>query len=103
MNRLIAASLAGFVVLCALPLAAASLQTDPSFAASSSASSVAEPTKKAAKNKALKKKVSGKAKSKGSTVRFERGSEESFAERSARLKRECKGRVNAGACAGYTD
>ena len=29
-------------------------------------------------------------------------SAESVAERSARLKRECKGGVNAGACAGYT-
>lgn len=31
------------------------------------------------------------------------GSSETPAERSARLKRECKGRPNAGACSGYTD
>jgi hypothetical protein len=31
------------------------------------------------------------------------GSGETKAERSARLKRECKGRPNAGACTGYTD
>jgi hypothetical protein len=31
-----------------------------------------------------------------------RGSEESKSERTARLKRECKGAVNAGACLGYT-
>lgn len=31
------------------------------------------------------------------------GSGESTAERSARLKRECKGRPNAGACSGHTD
>jgi len=31
------------------------------------------------------------------------GSGETAAERSARLKRECKGRPNAGACTGYTD
>ncbi len=31
------------------------------------------------------------------------GSGESRAERSARLRRECKGRPNAGACTGYTD
>lgn len=31
------------------------------------------------------------------------GSSESTAERQARLRRECKGRPNAGACTGYTD
>ena len=41
-------------------------------------------------------------KSGGGQVKFLRGSEESPSERSNRLKRECKGRVNAGACAGYT-
>jgi hypothetical protein len=30
------------------------------------------------------------------------GSEESAAARDKRLKRECRGRPNAGACAGYT-
>jgi hypothetical protein len=35
-------------------------------------------------------------------IKFLPGSEESAKERSSRLKRECKGRVNAGACAGYT-
>ena len=37
-----------------------------------------------------------------SRVKFLSGSEESPKERSTRLKRECKGQVNAGACAGYT-
>lgn len=36
------------------------------------------------------------------TARFIPGSQETRYERSARLKRECKGRVNAGACEGYT-
>ncbi|MDB5890452.1 MAG: hypothetical protein JWP47_1283 [Polaromonas sp.] len=36
------------------------------------------------------------------TSKFLRGSEESAGERNARLKRECKGAVNAGVCAGYT-
>ena len=40
-------------------------------------------------------------KSSGGQVKFLRGSEETTSERSRRLKRECKGRVNAGACAGY--
>ncbi|MEO6319516.1 MAG: hypothetical protein ABIR56_02505 [Polaromonas sp.] len=35
-------------------------------------------------------------------VKFLPGSEETTKERSTRLKRECKGRVNAGACSGYT-
>ena len=38
----------------------------------------------------------------GSAPKFIKGSEESSAERDRRLFRECKGRVNAGACAGYT-
>jgi hypothetical protein len=35
-------------------------------------------------------------------IKFLPGSEETTKERNTRLKRECKGRVNAGACAGYT-
>lgn len=38
----------------------------------------------------------------GSQVRLLKDSSESTAERSRRLLRECKGRPNAGACAGYT-
>lgn len=37
-----------------------------------------------------------------SQIKFLPGSGETAKERSSRLKRECKGRVNAGACAGYT-
>ena len=43
-----------------------------------------------------------KAKPTVNKVEFLRGSEESVAERNRRLKRECKGGVNAGACAGHT-
>ena len=53
--------------------------------------------------KAVKaKKKAAEAPGKAVTSKFLRGSEESAGERSARLKRECKGAVNAGACAGYT-
>lgn len=38
----------------------------------------------------------------GSQVRILKDSGESGAERSRRLLRECKGRANSGACAGYT-
>ena len=37
----------------------------------------------------------------GSSVKVTPGSEESSAERARRLKRECKGRPNAGACLGH--
>lgn len=43
-----------------------------------------------------------KAAKKAAAPKFIKGSEESVAERTARLKRECKGGVNAGACAGFT-
>ena len=58
------------------------------------------PTKTATKKKTKKAKAAstqaaGKAK-------FIPGSQETKKERSARLTRECKGEVNAGACTGYT-
>lgn len=46
-------------------------------------------------------KKAAPAKKQGST-KFMPGSEETRKERATRLKRECKGRVNAGACEGYT-
>lgn len=63
----------------------------------------AEPVDKTAKTKTKKKAASkGAAKGQVGKVTFQRGSEETPQERSTRLKRECKGRVNAGACEGYT-
>jgi hypothetical protein len=58
----------------------------------------AEPVGKPTKSKSDKKTAKGQA----GKVTFLRGSEETTGERSTRLKRECKGGVNAGACAGYT-
>ena len=48
--------------------------------------------------------VSAKNKKTGASgqVRFLPGSAETAKERSLRLKRECRGQVNAGACSGYT-
>ena len=57
---------------------------------------------KPAKSQSKKKPAKEKAKTKGGKATFIRGSEESVSERTARLKRECKGGVNAGACAGFT-
>jgi hypothetical protein len=57
----------------------------------------AEAAEKVAKPAKAKAKKSG-----GSAPKFIKGGEESTAERDRRLYRECKGRVNAGACSGYT-
>ncbi|MDW5443827.1 hypothetical protein [Polaromonas sp. SM01] len=53
--------------------------------------------------KAGKKPAKTKLAGQGKTAKFIPGSQETKKERSTRLKRECKGRVNAGACEGYTD
>ena len=55
------------------------------------------PIKNTAKKKSKKPKAHAAAKAK-----FIQGSQETNKERSARLTRECKGEVNAGACTGYT-
>jgi hypothetical protein len=61
----------------------------------------AQPTQdggKPAKSKTKKAKSAGA----GGKAKFISGSEETPAQRYARLTRECKGAVNAGACSGYT-
>ena len=55
------------------------------------------PVKSLAKKKAKSPKHAAGAKAK-----FIPGSQETKKERTARLTRECKGEVNAGACTGYT-
>jgi len=64
-------------------------------AAQAQAPEVLNPPTKTTKKKSKKPKAGAKAK-------FMSGSQETKQERSARLKRECKGGVDAGACAGYT-
>lgn len=51
--------------------------------------------------KSKSKKATAKSES-GSKAKFISGSGETVAQRTARLKRECKGAVDAGACSGYT-
>lgn len=51
---------------------------------------------------AAKKKTKKHREESGSNATFKPGSQETTAERSRRLSRECKGQTNAGACAGYT-
>ncbi|MDO8719191.1 MAG: hypothetical protein Q7K20_09450 [Polaromonas sp.] len=62
----------------------------------------AEPTGQPAKAKVQKKAATAARKGQVGKVTFLRGAEETTGERNARLKRECQGGVNAGACAGYT-
>jgi len=66
-------------------------------AAQAQAPEVLNPPIKTTKKKSKKPKAGAGAKAK-----FISGSQETTQERSARLKRECKGGVDAGACAGYT-
>lgn len=53
-------------------------------------------------SKAKKKSAKGAKGSGGGQMKILPGSAETTKERNDRLKRECKGRVNAGACAGFT-
>lgn len=55
---------------------------------------------KPAKSKSKKTAKTGAAG--GGKVTFIQGSGETPAQRTARLRRECKGAVDAGACTGYT-
>lgn len=68
------------------------------FALPVQASDVQRPPTKVAKKNKAKKSDAGT----GSKTTFKPGSEETRKERTARLTRECKGEVNAGACTGYT-
>ena len=56
---------------------------------------------KPAKSKSKSKKNTAKSAT-GGKAKFINGSGETPAQRTARLKRECKGGVDAGACSGYT-
>ena len=60
-----------------------------------------KPAKSKSKSKSKKSTKAGSAGS-GGKAKFITGSGETAAQRTARLKRECKGAVDAGACSGYT-
>ena len=86
MNTIIAGAVRASLLAAALAFSVAQAQNAP------------EP----APSKAAKKKPAKTAKpATAGKVKFVPGSAETVAERAARLKRECKGRVNAGACEGY--
>lgn len=81
-------------------LAAAVLLGGNALAQSQPAQDASKPAK--SKSKSKKAAVKSDAPSTGGKVKFIRGSEETPARRNARLMRECKGGVDAGACSGYT-
>ena len=86
MNTIIAGAVRASLLASALAFSTAQAQNAPEPAPAKAAK------KKPAKS--TKPATAGKAK-------FVQGSAETVAERAVRLKRECKGRVNAGACEGY--
>ncbi len=97
--RLTAPSLT-LLLAAALMLGKAQAQS-PEAGQNSARTAIPAKVEKAGKSKAGKKKK-GAAARKGGSTKFLNGSQETPAQRSARLKRECKDGVNAGACTGYT-
>lgn len=69
-----------------------------SAAAGDGATATVQPGHPKARHKARK---AAKAHAPRQRVKFDKGSGETAAERDRRLRRECKGRPNAGACLGY--
>lgn len=72
------------------------------MAAALAASHAQAQTQPAPEGEKPAKAKSKKAAKSGSKAKFIPGSGETVAQRTARLKRECKGAVDAGACSGYT-
>lgn len=88
-KSLMAPFLAAFMA-AALAASHAQAQTPPAPAQEGG-----KPAKSKSKKAAAKSGTGGK-------VKFINGSGETPAQRNARLKRECKGGVDAGVCSGYT-
>jgi hypothetical protein len=90
-------SIVGVWAMLVMPMLAGTALAQAADASAATASTATGPQKKAVAKKAVKKAVKKTAK-----PVFVPGSAETVAQRNARLKRECKGAVNAGACLGYT-
>jgi hypothetical protein len=80
-------------LICAVALTWAT-----SVLAADTGAQTTQPEEKPTKTATTKSKQAKKAKADSKPG----GSAESPADRTARLKRECRGAVNAGACTGYT-
>lgn len=90
-----------FARACLVPLLVSLLWVPPGPAWSAKAAPAEGKAAPVKKPKAAKAAKPAK-KAAGSKVTFMPGSQESPADRRARLTRECKGGVDAGACTGYT-
>jgi hypothetical protein len=81
---------------------ALALMTSGALLLGSAQAQTAAPGEPPVKTKVKKKKAGKPLVARGAKAKFLPGSQETASERSRRLLRECKGRVNAGACQGYT-
>ena len=88
------------LVCLALPLACGMARATDT--AASGAPILSIPPEKPAKTSKTQKTKTKKVKPATAKVKFLPSSQETVAQRRARLKDECKGQVNAGACSGMT-
>lgn len=86
------------VFVAALIVLGGALTPAPAAAVDEGAAATVLPGHPKARHKAKK---AAKAHAPRQRVTFDKGSGETTAERDRRLRRECKGRPNAGACLGY--
>ncbi|WP_296873491.1 hypothetical protein [Tibeticola sp.] len=91
---------ASAVLVAALITFGGTLTPAPASAADDGAAATVQP-KKPKKHRKHKQQPIADADSPRHRAIFDRGSAETTAERDRRLRRECKGRPNAGACLGY--
>lgn len=98
MPRLLPLRPTSAVLVAALIAFGGTLTPAPASAADDGAAATVQPGHPKARHKARK---AAKAHAPRQRVKFDKGSGETAAERDRRLRRECKGRPNAGACLGY--
>jgi Mor family transcriptional regulator len=94
--------LMGLIAMIFVAFSAYSVRAQTTFSLQNTAMQATGGSSPAEGSKAKKPKKEKKAKAKkGGGVSFYEGSGETRVERDKRLKRECKGRPNAGLCEGY--
>ncbi|MEW6466672.1 MAG: hypothetical protein AB1434_12365 [Pseudomonadota bacterium] len=98
MPRLLPLRPTSAVLVAALIAFGGALTPAPASAADDGATATVQPGQPKARHKAKK---AAKLHAPRQRVKFDKGSGETAAERDRRLRRECKGRPNAGACLGY--
>lgn len=100
MPRLLPLRTAFAMLVAALIAFGGALTPAPASAADDGTAAPVQP-KKPKKHRKHKQRQTAEADSPRHRAIFDRGSAETTAERDRRLRRECKGRPNAGACLGY--